>query len=397
MGDLLHLRSNSTGASEHREIGDIRSSLIHSLSKVADEQGIKEVIQLLEDIRSYQDRPKMIKAFAENEHKLADEVKNHDGNILELLLDDYLREHELTSDMLQGDRHESEFQGHVQYFVINALRGYQEAVENIRSEVQGRPNSVPFIPVNPKHPYELKRKLTRPAYGTSAYYICQILRAAWANNEINLPLFEKISDNSELQDIMAKFGNTTENISQSIMDSYLEYRHNQGQSDELSASDFENYLTELLAQIQRSCDDDLYQKLLYWNPGHTIPAAPAPASMRVRSTLVPENPNTIVLKANKKTSVSEDETYTVNTGYSTKIAYAVHDSIIEIEDGAKLDLFMISNNVKVKLMGNTSSVKISRVTRNCESIHILGKDGKALTGDSPNLELSDEVIEKLEA
>jgi len=398
MGDVVPLRridqdeaepSQPTSVSEHREIKEDRASLIQHLSEIVDEQGIREVIRLLEDIRSYQDHPEMIKAFEENDHELVHGVRNRNNNILDLLVDNYLGDNNLPSDMLQGDRHRLELQLHIEHFVLSALRGYQEAVETIRNEIQAETNSVPFIPIDPENPDELKRRLVRSAYGTSAYNLCQVLRAARANNKAHSPFFEEVRNNSGLQGIMTKFGDGIEDIPQAIMDSY--------QSDEMSVGDFDNYLIELLTQVQHSCDDDLYQKLLYWSPRQTIPATPAPPSKRPLSiTQIPARPNEIVLEANRKPYIFEDATHTINTGYSTEIAYAMSGSVIEVEDGAKLNLFMANDNVTVKLMGDRSFVRIDRVTRDCKGIRILGKNGEALTGGA-NLELGEDVLEKLKA
>ena len=104
--------------------------------------------------------------------------------------------------------------------------------------------------------------------------------------------------------------------------------------------------------------------------------------------------NTLQLK--DKPYVYEGEFFRVAQGQLIKIAYAMPDSVIEVEDGARLDLFMASDKVTIKLKGSYSFVKIERVTRNCNGIRILGKNGELLSG-GPNLELGEDVLEKLKS
>lgn len=100
------------------------------------------------------------------------------------------------------------------------------------------------------------------------------------------------------------------------------------------------------------------------------------------------------LKLESYLSAFEDGVHTVKRGTLVDIAFAPKGAVIEIQEGAKLKLFMANDGVEIVLKGDHSFAKIDRVTRNCNSIRILGKNGEVLSG-GPNLELGEDVLEKL--
>lgn len=113
--------------------------LLEYLKSISDNPDVQEVIQLLQNIRNNQDHPEMQRTFLEHNHAIAHEVKNHGNDILHLLIDDYLRlnktkESELTDSDKRG------LAIHVGTILIGTLRGYQEAMERIRSK--GNPSGI---------------------------------------------------------------------------------------------------------------------------------------------------------------------------------------------------------------------------------------------------------------
>lgn len=115
----------------------IHSPLIQHLAKIADQAEIQEVIELLRDIRLHQDHPDMVGAFRENSHNLAHKAKDHQKNILELLVEDYLSHNKLDPEKELDEAHKFELELHVQHIAMNTLKGYQEVVEGIRMDVTG--------------------------------------------------------------------------------------------------------------------------------------------------------------------------------------------------------------------------------------------------------------------
>ena len=113
------------------------SPLIQHLAKIAEQADIQRVIQLLHDIRLHQDHPDMIRAFNENSHELAHEAKDHEKNVLELLVEDYLEHNQIDTVTDVNDQHRRELEMHVKHTALSTLKGYQEVVEGIRLDVTG--------------------------------------------------------------------------------------------------------------------------------------------------------------------------------------------------------------------------------------------------------------------
>lgn len=113
-----------------------QSPLIEHLVKIAHQTEIQEVIQLLQDIRLHQNHPDMIRAFEENNHELAHGAKDHGKNVLELLVNDYLKHNRLGSESALEESRRYELEMHVKHVAMNTLKGYQEVVEGIREALQ---------------------------------------------------------------------------------------------------------------------------------------------------------------------------------------------------------------------------------------------------------------------
>lgn len=117
--------------------GTLNSSLLQHLKTLAGDRDVAQVIQLLKDIRTHQDHPDMQEAFAEHDHPIAHKAADHSADVLELLVEDYLKHNNITED--EGDKdahsHKPGLELHVKHVVMDTLKGYQEVVENIRNEV----------------------------------------------------------------------------------------------------------------------------------------------------------------------------------------------------------------------------------------------------------------------
>ncbi len=114
---------------------DRRQTLIQHLQSLAHGHKAHEVIQLLHDIRAHQAHPRMQEAFENNrDNTLAHSIRNHQNDILDLLVDDYLEHMNLPDEM--DEETLRSLDQHLVDNILNRLRDFHEVVEEIRDEVQ---------------------------------------------------------------------------------------------------------------------------------------------------------------------------------------------------------------------------------------------------------------------
>lgn len=380
----------------------------------------------------YQSDPRIAKMVPETCHELNAVLKG-EGDLT----------HSLVNCWLEEDLGNIEFLDHLIHQVSADAQSYLEPDllkgVHIPAEDQGVPVPDKTEPMSEMETEmeddkaRLKQRLVgqvRLAPPNSAVYdLRQILKAGVANYRTYPPLINAVLDDLNLHNLVSWY-ESKGGRPEGIVDTYM--MHLEREEEHLSS--IEEFAEKLLQRIKDSCDPTLYDYLLKWNRRETIPAAPAPPSYRgggeniplttaaefMRPTPVPvfeedmtedepePEPQTEAesapepefddsrLEVVETDYVDENTKHTVEKGTLGRFSYAMPGSTIEVEDGAKADLFMTGENVTIMLHGENARAKIERAAQNCRRLRILDENGRTLQ-DDPRLELGEGISARLSA
>jgi hypothetical protein len=110
-----------------------RETLVNHLKSLHHGHDARAVIELLHDIRTHQDHPKLQSTFESNPDSIAHHAKHHNQDVIELLVEDYLNHMEIPDDI----RDEEALERHLVDIIFNSLKEFHEVVEEIRDDVEG--------------------------------------------------------------------------------------------------------------------------------------------------------------------------------------------------------------------------------------------------------------------
>jgi len=109
------------------------SPLLAHLQSVAGNEGVAKIIQLLHDLRAHQHHEKVKEVHGREQHRLVEAVNDHSSDVLQLLVDDYLKTNNLED--RGSDAHRQGLESHLVETLAASLQGYMGVVDEIRGEV----------------------------------------------------------------------------------------------------------------------------------------------------------------------------------------------------------------------------------------------------------------------
>lgn len=474
MGNVIHLRRPSERPGEDSG-NQSHAIFLNHLRQFSDEPEVREVVELLTDIRKHHSHPKMLGAFEKNNSVLAREVKDGNNDVLELIVADYLRCNPLGEKESPTELRQFELELHVKHVLLSTLEEYQEAMTAIRREVADVTEKKSDVVIKDTYREKIQKARYSNIRINAAFSLLEGLSKLKGASEELILAGIGYSDPILSDEDIDRFSQDVETLAEQYLEalSLMDPKVMTGlakikRAKDIHLSKWETKDVLILPQRCRhlhailTYDTDVVPSLIrrwletdFGNFEHfarlvdqvvteaqcylapesgtglpfvpvklersteppvsrprcpTIPAGPPPLSglpLRLPSdnktipppsvSVPPGLPSVPVsfdeknLTPEEKAYVFENKLHTLNPGTLTSIAFAMSGSIIEVPDGAKLDLFMASDNITIKLLGPNAYAKIEKVTRTCKGIRVLGKNGAQFN----NLELGDGVADKL--